>query len=171
MPLQVSGVPAGITVLSRAFNDMSHSYAAYTNMVTAASSYGITHFALLYGEGYTGQTEAQLSALLLKNMGLLPNAGLQTVLTDYLVSVGKANVGIVALQLGQILSGLENATGDLAIYGAAAARWNLEVDTSHAYAQQPGQRLADDHWPVLSGRPKLHTVADGRCRRPAGYAV
>ncbi len=153
MPLQVSGVPAGITMLSRAFNDTSHSYATYTNMVTAASSYGITHFALLYGEGYTGMTETRLSTLLLGNMGLLPNAGLQTVLTDYLVSVGKANAGIVALQLGQILSGLENATGDQAIYGAAAARWNLEVDTSHAYSSNPANQgpTQSAGWPVGTG--------------------
>ena len=153
MPLQVSGVPAGITMLSRAFNDMSHSYAAYTNMVAAASSYGITHFALLYGEGYAGMTETQLSTQLLRNMGLMPNAGLQTVLTEYLVSVGKANVGIVALQLGQILSGLENATGDLAIYGAAAARWNLEVDTSHAYTSNPANALPTLPGPIYSDGP------------------
>ncbi len=141
MPTHVSGVPADIIMLNRVFNDISPSYAAYTNMVAAAGSYGVTHFALLYGGGHTGLTEAQLSTQFLRNLGLLPNAGLQTALTDYLVSVGKANVGIVALQLGQILSGLENATGDLAIYGAAAARWNLEVATSHAYSSDVANSL------------------------------
>jgi hypothetical protein len=127
-------------MLNRAFNDVSPSYNTYTNQVAVANSSGVSHFALLFGEGYRGMTEAHLSTLLLRNMGLLPNAGLQTALTDYLVFVGKANVGIVALQLGQILSGLEGATGDLAIYGAAAARWNLEVAASHAYSSDPANQ-------------------------------
>lgn len=140
MPVHISGAPADVTMLNRAFNDVSPSYNTYTNQVAAASSSGVSHFALLFGEGYTGQTEALLSALLLKNMGLLPNAGLQTALTDYLLAVGKANVGVVALQLGQILSGLEGATGDLAIYGAAAARWNLEVAASYAHSSNPANQ-------------------------------
>lgn len=153
MPLHVSGVPADIIMLTRALSGGSLSYAAYTNMVAAANSSGVLPIALGAGTAYPTQTEAQLSSLLLKNMGLLPNAGLQTALTEYLVSVGKANVGVVALQLGQILSGLEGATGDLAIYGAAAARWNLEVDTSHAYTSNPANQglTQSPGWPVGTG--------------------
>lgn len=153
MPLQVFGAPADVTMLNLAFYGRSPSYAAYTNMVAAVNSSGVLPLALGFGTPYPSWSEAQLSTLLLRNMGLLPNAGLQTVLTDYLVSVGKANVGIVALQLGQILSGLENATGDLAIYGAATARWNLEVDTSHAYTSNPANQglTQSPGWSVGTG--------------------
>lgn len=150
MPVQVSGAHADVTMLNRVFNDTSPSQAAYMNQVAAVDSTGVLRFALRYGEGYTGLTEAKLSTLLLGNLGLLPNAGLQTALTDYLVSVGKANVGIVALQLGQILSGLENATGDQALYGAAAARWNREVARSHEKSSIPTNTVPASPEPSFS---------------------
>ncbi|EJE53704.1 hypothetical protein PMI14_01403, partial [Acidovorax sp. CF316] len=40
---------------------------------------------------------------------------------------GKGNVGIVAMQLGEILSGLEQATGDMAVNKAAAVAWNAAM--------------------------------------------
>jgi len=160
MPAQVSGVPADIIMLNRAFNGMSPSYAVYTNMVAAANSSGVLPIALGFGTAYPTWTEAQLSTQLLGNLGLLPNAGLQTALTDYLVSVGKANVGIVALQLGHILSGLESASGDLAIYGAAAARWNLEVATSHAHSSNPANSLPTTGWSAGPGVTVLLTNED-----------
>lgn len=46
-------------------------------------------------------------------------------------------MGIVALQLGQILSGLENAGGDKAIYPTAAVNRNNEVTTSHLFSIDP----------------------------------
>lgn len=150
MPLSISGAPADVTMLNLAFYGRSPSYAAYTNMVAAVNSSGVLPFALGFGTPYPSWSETQLSTQILGNLGLLPNAGLQTALTDYLVSVGKANVGIVALQLGQILSGLENASGDLAIYGAAAARWNLGVATSHAYISNPANALPTTTGPEYS---------------------
>ncbi|EJE50566.1 hypothetical protein PMI14_04743 [Acidovorax sp. CF316] len=137
MPVQVSGTYADVTMLNRAFNDQSPSHNVYVNQVAAVEPIGITAFAQRFGAGFTGLTEDALSTKLLMNLGVLPNAGLQTALRDYLVSVGKANVGIVALQLGQILSGLENATGDLSVYAAAAVQWNSEVTASHAYSINP----------------------------------
>lgn len=137
MPVQVSGTYADVTMLNRAFNDQSPANAVYVNQVAAVEPIGITAFALRFGAGFVNQTEAQLSAKLLGNLGVLPNEGLQTALRDYLVSVGKANVGIVALQLGRILSGLENATGDLSVYSAAAVKWNDEVTTSYIYSSNP----------------------------------
>jgi len=162
MPAQVSGAYADVTMLNRVFNDTSPSNATYMNQVAAADSSGALPFALRYGAGYTNLDEAQLSALLLGNIGLQPNAGLQTALKDYLVSVGKANVGIVALQLGQILSGLESATGDQALYGAAAARWNREVAKSHYKSSIPSNTVPsspEPSFPVTIG--VTLSLADG----------
>lgn len=49
----------------------------------------------------------------------------------------KASVGIVGMQLGQVLSGLEQATGDQAIYCNAAVAWNKELADSHAHSIDP----------------------------------
>ncbi|MGV3680977.1 MAG: bluetail domain-containing putative surface protein [Acidovorax sp.] len=136
------------TILNRVFNDQSPHYAVYNNQIAMAASIGIPAFALSFGAGFASQTEAQLSAKLLGNLGVLPNAGLQTALRDYIVSVGKANVGIVALQLGQVLSGLEHATGDQAVFNAAAAAWNKELLESHAYSSNPASVSAGPNYPV-----------------------
>jgi len=137
MPLQVSGTYADVAMLQRVITNQSFYNNIYTNQVAAVSSVGITEFARQYGGGYGGLSEEMLSTMVLTNLGLLPNADLQAELKNYLVSVGKANVGIVALQLGKILSGLEGATGDQAIYAAAAVRWNNEVNASYAYSSNP----------------------------------
>lgn len=124
-------------ILNRVFNDQSPSYPVFTNQVAMAAANGAQAFALTFGAAHAGRTEEQLSTGLLNNLGLLPNAGLQTALRDYLEVVGKANVGIVALQLGQILSGLEQATGDLAAFSAAAVAWNKELVASYNYSSNP----------------------------------
>ena len=150
------------TTLNRAFNDQSPSYTVYNNQVTMATSIGLNAFALSFGAAYAGMTEDQLSTRLLGNLGLLPNAGLQTALRDYLESVGKGNVGIVAMQLGQILSGLEHATGDQAFFNAAAVAWNKELNDSYAYSSNPantGILIADD-WGEVTGVTLLLTAGD-----------
>lgn len=133
------------TVLNRVFNDQSPAHAVFNNQVAMAMSNGSNAFALSFGSGFTSLTEDQLSTKLLGNLGVLPNSGLQATLRDYLVSVGKANVGIVALQLGQILSGLEQATGELAAFNAAAVAWNKELVGSYNFSSNP-----DNSW---SGPP------------------
>ncbi|MDP4077783.1 bluetail domain-containing putative surface protein [Acidovorax sp. A1169] len=125
------------TILNRVFNDQSPSYAVYNNQIAMAAANGVQAFALSFGAAHAGRTEEQLSTGLLNNLGLLPNAGLQTALRDYLEMVGKANVGIVALQLGQILSGLEHATGDQAVFNAAAVAWNKELVASYNFSSNP----------------------------------
>ncbi len=125
------------TILNRVFNDQSPAYAVYSNQVAMATSVGINAFALSFGASFTSLTEDQLSTKLLGNLGLLPNAGLQTALRDYLVSGGRASVGIVAMQLGQILSGLEQATGDQAAFNAAAVAWNKELVDSYKVSSNP----------------------------------
>ncbi len=139
MPAQVFGIHADLTMLHRAMYNQTQSYNVYTNQIAAFSSKGIAELARLYSFG--SLSEDALSTMVLTNLGLLPNAGLQVALKDYLVAIGKNNVGVVAVQLGQILSGLENATGDLAIYSAAAVRWNNEVTASHAYSSNPANRV------------------------------
>lgn len=137
MPQQIFGIDAVVTSLNRAFNDQSPANSVYNNQVAQAKAVGADQFALQFGAGFATQTEDQLATKILGNLGVLPNAGLQTAVKDYLVQVGKANVGIVALQLGQILSSLETATGDQAAFNAAAAAWNNEVAASYTYSANP----------------------------------
>ncbi len=68
---------------------------------------------------------------------MLPNTELEAALTAYLTQVGKANVGLVALQLGEILSLHEFATGIQAIYRAPAVAWNAEVAAAYHDATAP----------------------------------
>lgn len=137
MPKQIFGVDSTVTSLNRAFNDQSPANAVYNNQVTQATTVGTNAFALSFGAGYTSLTEDALAAKILGNLGVLPNTGLQAAVKDYLVSVGKANVGIVALQLADILSGLENATGDQAAFAPFAVKWNNEVTASYTYSANP----------------------------------
>ncbi len=125
------------TILNQAFNDQSPVHAVYTRQVVMATSAGGTAYAMQFGASFTNLSEEVLSAKLLINLGIWPNAGLHTALKDYLVSVGKANVGLVALQLGQILSGLENGTGEQAAFSAAAVAWNKELVDAYAYSSNP----------------------------------
>lgn len=141
MPAQIFGAQAAVSFLNRAFANTSPSNAVYTNQVanataslpagtdaTAAGNY--TAFAKTFGAAYAGQTAAHLSTLLMTNLGLLPNAALETALADYITAAGTANVGVVALQLAGLLSAKE---GD-ATYGAAATAWNTEVTNSFSYS-------------------------------------
>lgn len=139
MPVQVTGAHATVSMLSRLLLEQPLWYGPYSYgyWLVEAEAKGANAIALKFGSVYAPMSEAQMSAMLLQKMGLLPNPGLQTALADYLAAVGKANLGIVALQLGQMLSGLEDATGDLAIYAAAAVRWNDKIAASHAFSTNP----------------------------------
>ncbi len=127
-----------IMMLNRAFNNQAPSNAVFRSQIDAGwGAERVKTFAAQFGANFQDLSEYALASKLLGNMGLLPNAGLQTALKNYLISVGKANVGIVALQLGQILSGLEDATGDQAVYRAAALAWNNELTASYNYSANP----------------------------------
>lgn len=128
-----------VLILHRVFNNQSPSNASFVSQEAEAGTTpeSNTAFAFQFGARFASLTEDELSTKILGNMGLLPNTGLQTAVKDYLVTVGKANVGIVALQLGQILSDLENATGDQAIYSVAAVAWNNELVVSYNYSSNP----------------------------------
>jgi hypothetical protein len=141
MPAQFFGAQAAVTFLNRAFANTSPSNAAFNNQVTnataslasgadATQAVSYTGFAKTFGSAYANQTPAALSTLLMTNLGLLPNAALETALADYITAAGTANVGVVALQLATILSTMEgNAT-----YGAAATAWNNEVNAAATYS-------------------------------------
>jgi S-layer protein len=141
MPAQFFGAQAAVTFLNRAFANTSPSNAAFVNQVTnatatlasgadASQATSYTIFAKSFGSAYAGQTAAQLSTLLMTNLGLLPNAPLETALADYITAAGTGNVGIVALQLSSILSTKESDP----VYGAAAVAWNNEVNTAAVYS-------------------------------------
>ncbi len=139
MPVQFTGAHATVSMLSRLLLDRPLWYGpnSYGYQVAAVEAKGANAVALEFGSVYAPRSEAYLSSMLLERLGLLPSPTLQAELANYLAAVGKANLGVVALQLGQILSGLEGATGDLAIYAAAAVRWNDKVAAAHAYSTNP----------------------------------
>ena len=139
MPAQVFGPEAAVSTLNRALNDQSPSNAVFKNQVSNAGTTeaSINAFANTFLNNYKTLTDDALSTKVLTNMGLLPNAELQAALKDYFAANGAANRGIVVLQLGNILSGLESATGSLAVYSAAAIAWNNEVTGAYEYSVNP----------------------------------
>lgn len=150
MPAQIFGTDAVVIMLNRAFNDVSPSNAVFQNQVAAAGTTtdSQTAFAKQFGAGFAGLTADALSTKLLGNLGVLPNAGLQTALKDYITAAGVENVGIIALQLGQILSGLENASGGQAGFAAAAVAWNNEVAGAYNYSANPANTQPSGQGPV-----------------------
>lgn len=135
MPQQVFGAEAAVSMVNRALANTSPAHTVYLNQVAAAGTTDASQyaFAAQLGAQYAvGKTAADLSALLLGNMGV-SNAILQAAVTDYIAFHGTQNIGIIALQLGQILSGLE---GDVT-FGAAAAAWNQEVTNAYQYSSSP----------------------------------
>lgn len=136
MPQQVFGPEAAVSMLNRALNDQSPSNAVFKNQVASAGTTdaSINAFANTFLGGFKTLTDDALSTKVLTNMGLLPNAELQAALRDYFAANGAANRGVVVLQLSNILAGLENATGSLAVYAAAASAWNNEVTGAYEYS-------------------------------------
>lgn len=142
MSLPIFGAQAAVSILNRVFTNSSPANAVFANQVTNATAslaaganstdvLSYTAFAKSFGTAYATQTPAALSTLMLSNMGLLPNAALQTALADYITAAGVANVGIVALQLSNILSAIPTTDVN---YGAAARAWDAEVTSAFTYS-------------------------------------
>lgn len=132
MAQQVFGPAAVVSVLNRAFTNTSPSNSVFVNQVATAGATDASQlaFAKSFGAQYAvGKTAADLSALLMTNMGL-DNSLLAAALTDYIAANGTRNVGVIAWQLASILSNLEND----ATYGAAAKAWNAEVTAAYEYS-------------------------------------
>lgn len=157
MPAQIFGAAAAVSILNRAFANTSPAYAAYSNQVEAAkaslkagdnanNALSYLGFAKDFGAAYATQTPEALSTLLLTNIGVLPSTddkvkALEPALVDYIKANGVQNIGIIALQLGNIFTTLENGTGDLAVYNAAAVAWNNEITAAQAYSSNAANTI------------------------------
>lgn len=139
MALQIFGPAAVVSVLNRAFTNTSPSNAVFNNQLTQAGTTPASQYAFAESFGATfavGKTAAELSKLVMDNMGL-DNQLLADALTDYITVHGTNKIGIIAYQLGTLLSPLEND----ATYGAAAKAWNAEVTASYEYSADPSNTV------------------------------
>ena len=139
MAQQVFGPAAVVSVLNRAFTNTSPSNAVFNNQLAQAGTTEASQYAFAESFGATfavGKTAAELSALVMANMGL-DNQLLADALTDYITVHGTNKIGIIAYQLGTLLSPLEND----ATYGAAAKAWNAEVTASYEYSADPSNTV------------------------------
>ena len=125
-----------VSILNRAFNDQSPSSTIFYQQKMAAGStpQSWEAYAFQFGSNYQNLSSGAMALKIVTNMGLGNDLGLQGALVSYLDAVGKENVGIVAVQLGHLLLGLENATDDLAIYREPAAAWAKEIAESYMYS-------------------------------------
>lgn len=125
-----------VTILNRAFNDQSPSSTVFYQQKMAAgfSPQSWEAYAFQFGANYQHLSSGALALKIVTNMGLSYDIGLQGSLVSYLDAVGKENVGIVAVQLGHALLGLENATGELAYFNAPAAAWAKEIAEAYMYS-------------------------------------
>lgn len=150
MSLPIFGAQAAVSILNRVFTNTSPANSVFANQVANATAslpsganstdvLSYTAFAKSFGTAYATQTPAALSNLMLTNMGLLPNAALETALTDYITAAGVANVGIVALQLSNILSAIPTTDAN---YGAAARAWDAEVTSAFTYSSNVANTTA-----------------------------
>jgi len=149
-----------ISSLNRAFKNVSPSNATFATQQTSYAA-GATAFANSFDDA--SLTDAELANLVLTNMGILPSTeasvqALEPALADYFRVNG--NRGLVVLQLANILSGLETATGALAVYNAAATAWNKEVVDAAAYSSNASNTVDSDK-PAPGGSFTLTTGSDG----------
>ena len=148
-----------ISSLNRAFKNVSPSNTTFATQQTAYAA-GSTAFANSFDDATL--TDAALAKLVLTNMGILPSTepsvqALEPALADYFHANG--NRGLVVLQLANILAGLENATGALAVYNAAAKAWNKEVVDAAAYSSNAANTVDSDK-PAPGGSFTLTTGAE-----------
>jgi hypothetical protein len=166
MSQTVFGAQAVVTMLNRAFNNTSPANAVFNNQVATAGSTEAsqTAFALQFGTSFAGLTDAQLSARVLGNLGVLPNAELEAAVTQYFADNGLANRGLVVLQLGQILSTLETAPAPQNIFNDAAKAWNTEVEKSFIYSSSTSSTTpyVGDFAPTPVGQGQTFTLTVGQ---------
>jgi hypothetical protein len=152
-----------VSMLNRAFNDISPTFAVYANQVNIAGTTpeSIRSFAIRFGEGYAMMSDSVLAGMVLNNMGLLPNTELLVDLVAYFAANPNAR-GFVVLQIGQILAEQEFATGAMAQYATAAVAWNKEVTSAHAFSTDPAneQFSTADPPPTFTKGPAESALAD-----------
>ena len=128
MPVSIYGVQADVTMLNRAFNDISPNHIVYTNQMNAASGseQATIAFAIQFGKSFDHLSDTTLATRVLANMGLLPNTDLLIGVADYFVAHPGLR-GLVVLQIARILTEQESASGLMAQFAKAAVAWNNEV--------------------------------------------
>jgi RTX calcium-binding nonapeptide repeat (4 copies) len=116
------------------------------NTEVATAALGVNAYA--NGMVSSSMSDAALSALVLGNMGLLPNADLDTALAQ-VFALYPTQRGQVILNLASLLSGL---AGD-ATYGAAARAWNAQSGQAYAYSSDADNAVPFpfDEFPDIAG--------------------
>ncbi|MEG3063232.1 MAG: hypothetical protein RR857_20020 [Comamonas sp.] len=140
MALPIFGAQAAVSIVNRALSNSSPANNVYLNQVSNAGSNAASEYAFAgqLGASYAvGKTPAQLAEMILANVGIsattIPAESYDILLaagTDYIAFHGTQNIGIIALQFGQIISGLENDV----TFGNAAKAWNAEVLAAYNYS-------------------------------------
>jgi hypothetical protein len=113
--------------------------AAFASQLGAANA-NLNTYANTMGAGFNSETTTQYATRVLGNMGVVAVPGLLQAVIDYMNAAGIANRGVVALQLGQILSTLYNDP----TFGSSASAWNALVSENYAEwtgAIVPGQEI------------------------------
>lgn len=147
MPAAIFGAQAAVIMLNRAFNDISPQALVYANQVNVAGSTqeSIHAFAVAFGKSFASLSDSALAHRVLANMGLLPDTDLLLGVIDYL-SVNREARGLVVLQIGQILSDQEFATGFMAKYAPVAVAWNNEVTNAYTFSATPTNTEPSNAW-------------------------
>ncbi len=172
MPVTVFGAQAAVMTINRALFDTSPAFNVFNNQVTTATgglasganASMITSYSTWANQQVAGLgtvTDAALATRVLGNMGLLPNAALETELAAYFGAVGAANRGTAILQLANILQGLEGATGNLAVYSTAAASWNTEVANGVNYSATQTNNVAGQIGAAAATTGQTYTLTTG----------
>ena len=126
-------------MVNRALTNSSPAHNVYLNQVAAAGETAASQYAFAgqLGASFGGKSAAELTALVFANLGVTNTTVnqasftiLEAAVTDYIAFHGTNNIGIIALQLGQLLANLE---GD-ATFGAVATAWNKEVVSAYEYS-------------------------------------
>lgn len=148
MAQTIFGAEYAVTVLNRAFNNGSPGNPVFKNQVKTAGDAEATQYAFAanFAKSFVNVSNADLAKQVLTNLGVLPSdvaevQALESALADVFGTVSTEDRGIVVLQLGTILSGLETATGDLAVYAPAAKAWNVEVERGYNYSSDEDNTL------------------------------
>ena len=128
---------SGVVYANLGLKGLGLSATNYSAAVTSATGTGVRVYAnAAVSATQTALSESDFATAILTNLGVTAAtvgqaayAALQPAVAGYLNSVGKANYGVVAVQLATILSGL---TAD-GTYGAAAKQLNNAAASAYAY--------------------------------------
>lgn len=170
MAQTVFGAEYAVSVLNRAFSNTSPGNSVFNNQVKTAGDTEATQyaFAAQFAKSFANTSDAALARQVLENMGVQAKGlaevqPLEAALAEYFGTVSKEDRGIVVLQLGEILSGLETATGDQAEYAPAAKAWNTEIEQAFIYSSNPANTasVTGDPDPTPPNQGQTFTLTTG----------